>query len=368
MSHIYTSLVTIGNVDIYNVTANPNGVLPASLGSLALRSDTAEVWQNTDGLTSWTPMLSASAPIQGMVFVDGNYTGVTENGSITCPFKTIVAALASAPMAGSILKISPKLTPYIEDVTLPDGISCEGYAGNGGYTQIQGFFVAVGPSSMSLRYLHFGRSGLGGSVTINSGCDIRDCYSSVPVISLATNPILAFHLVVNTLPGEIPLSILGNGMWEDIFSRYTSQGDVPAVAHMAGGASFSDCQMYGSRLAPGYIFDSTIGYASLFNTQVVNAGGGPAINLQNGAFANPNVVADVIAIGNIDCGVSKTIVGGLTMGGGGGLTGNPAALLFNASYAPINPLNWAGNPTDVQNAIERIATAVVALQLGAPIA
>jgi hypothetical protein len=53
MSHIYTSLVTVGDVDIYQVSVDPNGVLPARKGSLALRNDVAATYQNTDGSTTW---------------------------------------------------------------------------------------------------------------------------------------------------------------------------------------------------------------------------------------------------------------------------------------------------------------------------
>jgi hypothetical protein len=52
---IYTSQITVGGVDIYEVTADPDGVLSATRGSLAIRSDTAALYQNTDGGTSWTP-------------------------------------------------------------------------------------------------------------------------------------------------------------------------------------------------------------------------------------------------------------------------------------------------------------------------
>lgn len=50
---VYVDRVTIGGVDVFEVVANPNGALSADQGSIAIRSDTAETWQNLDGGTSW---------------------------------------------------------------------------------------------------------------------------------------------------------------------------------------------------------------------------------------------------------------------------------------------------------------------------
>lgn len=48
----YFGIVSIGNTDIYQVTGVP--VFTARLGSLAIRSDVAELYQNTDGATAWS--------------------------------------------------------------------------------------------------------------------------------------------------------------------------------------------------------------------------------------------------------------------------------------------------------------------------
>lgn len=61
-SRIYTSVVSVGNINIYNVVADPNGVLTAPLGSLAVRSDTAVTYQNTDGGTTWIVLGSGVVP------------------------------------------------------------------------------------------------------------------------------------------------------------------------------------------------------------------------------------------------------------------------------------------------------------------
>jgi len=53
---IYTNVVTVGSINIYNVVADPSGVLTAPIGSLAIRSDTAVTYQNTDGGTTWVSL------------------------------------------------------------------------------------------------------------------------------------------------------------------------------------------------------------------------------------------------------------------------------------------------------------------------
>lgn len=55
-ARIYTAIVSVGDINIYQVGSSPNGALEAPQGSLAVRNDTAEVWQNTDGSTAWTQL------------------------------------------------------------------------------------------------------------------------------------------------------------------------------------------------------------------------------------------------------------------------------------------------------------------------
>jgi hypothetical protein len=63
MSRIYTNIVTVGNVDIYNVLADPNGVLQARIGSLAIRSAGSPItYQNIDGATTWVAFTTGSPP------------------------------------------------------------------------------------------------------------------------------------------------------------------------------------------------------------------------------------------------------------------------------------------------------------------
>lgn len=51
---------TLGNILMYEVDADPNGVVPAPLGSLAMNSTAADVYQNTDGNTAWVKLAAGS--------------------------------------------------------------------------------------------------------------------------------------------------------------------------------------------------------------------------------------------------------------------------------------------------------------------
>jgi hypothetical protein len=53
---IYTDIVQVGDVSIYNVTSNPNGVLSANQGDLAIQTTPGQpgTWKNVDGGTSWS--------------------------------------------------------------------------------------------------------------------------------------------------------------------------------------------------------------------------------------------------------------------------------------------------------------------------
>jgi hypothetical protein len=58
---IYTDIVTVGSIEIYQVSSDPNGVLSARRGSLAVdNSVSPKVWQNTDGATSWQDVSSST--------------------------------------------------------------------------------------------------------------------------------------------------------------------------------------------------------------------------------------------------------------------------------------------------------------------
>lgn len=95
---VYTDVVTVGDVDLYNVISNPNGVLPARIGSWAFRSDAGNVsaWQNQDGAVLWTQFTASG--VDTFVPPNGYYIDTTlgADDPTTRQFSTVTAAVAHA--------------------------------------------------------------------------------------------------------------------------------------------------------------------------------------------------------------------------------------------------------------------------------
>ena len=65
-THVFGFPISLANVSgprpqIEKGTGNPNGVLSRPIGSLFLRTDTAQLWQNTNGGTTWTQAAGGTA-------------------------------------------------------------------------------------------------------------------------------------------------------------------------------------------------------------------------------------------------------------------------------------------------------------------
>lgn len=134
---IYTNVVTIGSVSIYEVTADPNGALIAAKGSLAIRSDgtNTEVWQNTDGASTWQIGISTAGLLgpRHELWVDQQSEAQVENGTVLYPFTTLQAAINRAAALATSDAISSWLIhlaagDYAEDIVIPGTlqISIEG--------------------------------------------------------------------------------------------------------------------------------------------------------------------------------------------------------------------------------------------------
>lgn len=144
---IFTDVVTVGDIEVYNVTANPNGVLPARIGSWAFRSDAGNVgaWQNTDGATSWVAFLGSASPA-GIITVAQGGGG---------DFLTITAGLAAA-VAGQTVEVYPGI--YNENIIIPSGVSLQA-AGSPLSTRINGGAATPVTASDGTRIVGFGLIG-----------------------------------------------------------------------------------------------------------------------------------------------------------------------------------------------------------------
>ncbi len=105
----YLDVVTIGGVSIYNVLVDPNGVLSAARGSLAIESDVGneKVWQNTDGASTWVQLGTGSGsttPLSRTMFVDATTTvaPASQDGSIGAPYDSLQDAIDAIVIAGGV--------------------------------------------------------------------------------------------------------------------------------------------------------------------------------------------------------------------------------------------------------------------------
>jgi len=100
MGRIYTNVVTIGNINVYQVSSDPNGVLFAPIGSLAVRSDLSGLFQNQDGLGSWSQISGSLPPVELKSLAQD--PSATEArvlpGLISVPFSKTRTAVFTAPV------------------------------------------------------------------------------------------------------------------------------------------------------------------------------------------------------------------------------------------------------------------------------
>jgi hypothetical protein len=119
-------------------TGNPNGALSRPVGSLFLRTDTAQLWQNTNGANIWS-LLAASTlsvaafPRLGNTLVVDSVNGNDSSGTVNgLPFLTIEAALAaivSGGLTGVTVWIAPgtyTLASATTGITIPDTCALRG--------------------------------------------------------------------------------------------------------------------------------------------------------------------------------------------------------------------------------------------------
>lgn len=106
---------------------DPNGVVTAPVGTIALDFTTPALWQNTDGGTTWVSVAMGAGvvPFLRTLYVNNGMAVVDPDGSIAKPFPTIQAALDAAGVPTGLLdqflpyNIRIQTGVYDEDVTVP---------------------------------------------------------------------------------------------------------------------------------------------------------------------------------------------------------------------------------------------------------
>lgn len=122
MSRIYTSLITIGSVNIYTVSADPNGTLSAPIGSLAIQDNSAVTYQNSDGATTWVvigtggSVSSVAQQTLGPTLAIGEEQILQANGSTTLTFvATEECTLRKLVFEPTVLEVGTTAAQIVEN-------------------------------------------------------------------------------------------------------------------------------------------------------------------------------------------------------------------------------------------------------------
>lgn len=107
----YLNVLTLDDVSVYPVVADPNTTLTASRGSVAISNEAGhtKLWVNTDGATAWSPLLP-TVTTRITDSYDSN-AGLTDN----FPFDTIPAG---ALILGYDIISSNLVIPGAQDLTV----------------------------------------------------------------------------------------------------------------------------------------------------------------------------------------------------------------------------------------------------------
>ncbi len=119
----YRTVVTVGDIDIYQVSASPSRVLTARLGSLAVQNVAPfRTWQNVDGATGWLELnnelnrpylnIARLATDPDLYVGDWSANGgtpgtpsdITGDGTIDFPYTTIARALQDIGLSNEATK------------------------------------------------------------------------------------------------------------------------------------------------------------------------------------------------------------------------------------------------------------------------
>lgn len=283
--------------------------------------------------------------VTSVIYVDAAYTGDDETGSISKPFKTLAGAVAMATN-GDTIKVAPGT--YTGDMVLPAGVSVEGWGSNkviftGSLTT--GTSVPAGFKNIQTQ----------GPLVIKAPVSIIDSYSSGGVTVHAdagASSIQAYNFHIVPAAGVVPLTMNGTGKYQSLMSTIAATGDVDTITQTAGQIILNTCLVSGARAMA--IYKPTGGTVALIATQVINSAGGPSADLSlNGAIAtNPNMISDVMAVGDFVCGTKPTLVEGIQFPVIGSLTGS--ALVYRPSDK-ISDNSTAGGPT-VKDSLNHLDT------------
>jgi len=270
-------------------------------------------------INSLNTLVSPVSIASSVIYVDDGRTDVyVETGSINQPFKTWAAAVAAVPVGGT-LKVAEGT--YVGNVTLPDGVSVEGWGSN---RAVLTGTLSTGTSPLSLKNLQ-----MQGEVTINGACNMFDCFYTQKLTITGSAPVQAWNSHLVPSAGITALDMQSTGKFQIFLSTIASTGDVLTVEQSAGQIILNTTQVTGSRASA--LVSPTGGTFVGIASQIINNAGGISLDLSNNdaTSTNPNMLSDILSVGNVVCGTKSTLVEGLQFLVTGTLTGT--ALTYRKS-------------------------------------
>lgn len=292
---------------------------------------------------------SAEYGFSQVLYVDkGRTDSYTPNGSISYPYKTITDAMAAAG-PGYVVKVSGGT--YTEDFTVPDKVSLVG-AGMS-KTILKGTAITIGEggpgSSVEIKGLSIRTP-----ITVDSGdgvVDFDDSYISTEgYLNIVTGDVR--NASASTTVVDTPAVTMGvnASMFSGDNLYITATGDTAAIQMEGGILALNDSYVQSDGTTNPTI-DSNDGQVSITHANVLNLGGGTAIDVANGATAAAaNALRSIVHIGGIQTGAAVTYAENIN---GGDPVGS-AIIYSPATQTSFDSSNNGLTSENVQSAIEEI--------------
>jgi len=278
--------------------------------------------------------VDVAVPATKKLWVDVNRTDTyTPDGTIRLPFKTIGAALAVIDAAGFQICLAPGT--YTEDIELDEQCCIEG---SGLGTYIEGnVVVSTTNGNCGLGCLTI--QGSGKTLTV-SGTGIlgRDIQVNVPMVtSDAAGVDMLGCSIVSAVSPSVNHGSSGTFVFRNGFIG-GSHNDITVRVDSTGGFVLNNGAIVGSH-ATNPMLQGLEGNIYLIQGNIINSGGGSAIDVSAATPASPSAMGSIIAAGDIVCGAHSMMLFGV-MNLSGTLTGS--ALLYDTVAITNSTLTGSG--------------------------
>jgi hypothetical protein len=282
--------------------------------------------------------VDVAVPATKKLWVDVNRTDTyTPDGTIRLPFKTIGAALAVIDAAGFQICLAPGT--YTEDIELDEQCCIEG---SGLGTYIEGN-VVVSTTNGNCGLGCLAIQGSGKTLTV-SGTGIlgRDIQVNVPMVtSDAAGVDMLGCSIVSAVSPSVNHGSSGTFVFRNGFIG-GSHNDITVRVDSTGGFVLNNGAIVGSH-ATNPMLQGLEGNIYLIQGNIINSGGGSAIDVSAATPASPSAMGSIVAAGDIVCGAHSMMLFGV-MNLSGTLTGSE--LLYDTVVITDDTMSGSGTAAD----------------------